>query len=145
MNMVMGGKFWKIGRISVGRKHEKTIGGVDVFFLGQSTEDFGSCDLVVDGRFCVVGVYYCCGEYPRFRVAFSDDLFIDGSGAVVAFSDLVGWEADSPIIEGGYFLMAHNFGSEEEFKAWELEAMSKPFMSSQGCDFIAEAVGEWEC
>lgn len=127
----------------MGRKHEKTIDGVDVFFLGRSTEDFGSSDLVVDGRKCVVGVYYRHREYPRYRVAFSDNFAIDGSDAVVAYSDIVGWEAGSPMVEGGYFLMAHDFEFEEDFRAWELEAMSKPFMSSQGCDFIAEAVGEW--
>lgn len=125
------------------RKHERTVAGVDIFFLGRSVDDFGVDDLVVDGRSCVLGVYYCCDEYPRFRVSFSDDFWIDGSNAVVAYSDVVGWEADSGMVEGGYFLMAHDFESEEEFKAWELEAMSKPFMSSQGCDFIAEAVGEW--
>lgn len=125
------------------RKFEKNVDGVAVFFLGRSPEDFEVGDLVVDGRECCVGVYYMVRDYPRYRVAFSDDWAFDGSDSVVVYSELVEFAESTELVEAAYFLMAHRFEYERDFKAWELGAMSRPFMDAHGCGFIAEAAGEW--
>lgn len=123
------------------RQLEGDVGGVDVYFLGQSPESIEPEDLVAD-RECAVGVYYLSDEYPRFRVAFTDDMAFDGSSAVVVLSELVEFFASRKILDASIFLMSHGMG-EPEFRAWEKEFMSIPFMKSQGCDFLAEAKGEW--
>lgn len=127
------------------KEFECTVDGIDVYYLGDYVEDLEPEDLVVPGKVAAVGVYYLVSEYPRFRTALTDDLEIDESSAVVQLSDMVDWASRIEIFDAAIFLMAHDGSmSEEEFKEWEKVNMAMSFMKSQGCDFMAEAKGEFD-
>jgi len=118
------------------KKFEMNIDGVDLFFLGGSTDEFSADDLVVEGRHTAVFVYYVTSEFPRFHVSSADDWQIDESGSVVAYSDICCWEEDTAAVDRAYFLFSHDYEDYKDLKQWELEYMTKAFMESQGCDFV---------
>ena len=118
----------------------KSVDGVDIYETNLASIQPG--DLVIPGRVTAFGVYYLTDQYPRFRTAISDDLQIDESSAAVQVSDLISWSDTKTIVDSVVFIFAHNL-SDEDLLEWEKEAVAIPFMKSQGCDFMADAVGEF--
>ena len=127
------------------KKFLRSFGGIDIY----EVEDIDSLwpeDLVVPEKTTAICAYYMVAQYPRFRVAFSDDLRIDESSAATAACDFISWwcdDAQCDVKDIAVMIIAHDNLSDDDFKALELEALSKPFMKSHDCDFIAHARGEF--
>lgn len=121
---------------------EQTIEDVHIYSV-ESVEALSPDDLVDKDRVTAVGVYYMVSEYPRFRTALSDDLRIDEGSAVAQLSDIVGWVGEQSYVDLIAFLFVHEL-SEDDFREWERVHMALPFMKSQGCDFMADASGEFD-
>lgn len=121
------------------RELKGDVAGVDVYYLGTSPADIQPDDLVTD-RPAAIGLYYQTKEYPRFRVALSDDIHIDASSAAAALGELVEFFEEVQPVEATVFLLAHGL-PESDFRAWEKEHMAVPFMRNQGCDFLTDVSG----
>ncbi len=124
-------------------KFLRSVEGVDIYEADGGLESLHPSDLVVPGRFTAVGVYYLTDKYPRFRTAVSDDFRIDASSAVVQLSDVVTWAAGRKMLDSMILVFVHDGLSDDDFTVFERKHVAIPFMRSHGCDFMAEAVGEF--